>query len=63
MIYLFRFSGFWGWAISLSALLLSGCFPHQYPDFTLNCAQDAPNLTAWSALAALAGDGVVAVSD
>ena len=63
MIYLFRLSGFWGGVISLSALLLSGCLPHQYPEFTLNCAQDAPNLTAWSALAALAGDGVVAVSD
>ena len=63
MIYLFRFSGFWGGAISLSALLLTACIPHQYPDFTLNCAQDAPNLTPWSALAALAGDGVVAVSD
>ena len=59
MFYFFRFPGFWGGAISLSALLLTACIPHQYPDFTLNCAQDAPNLTPWSALAALAGDGVV----
>jgi hypothetical protein len=63
MIYFFRFPGFWGGAISLSALLLSGCLPQQYPDFALSCAQDTPKLTAWSELAARAGDGVVAVPD
>jgi hypothetical protein len=63
MIYSLRFIGFLGGAMTLSAFLLVGCIPQNYPDFALNCAEDAPVLTSWSELAALAGDGVVAVRD